>query len=75
MAPMHSGARYPILKRYLMAPIDPQADIECSTSAVEGDQSSCSLGIKLLLVQSPHQGIEQNSTRSRTNDPVVGRTG
>ena len=59
MAPMHSGARHPILKRYLMVPIDPRADIKCSTSSVEGNQSSCSLGIKLLLVQSSHQSIEQ----------------
>ena len=30
---------------------------------VEDNQTSCSLGIKLLLVRSPHQGIEQISTR------------
>jgi PrkA AAA domain len=38
-------------------------------------QTSCSLGIKLLLVRSPPHGLEQTSKRSRTNDPVVGRSG
>jgi hypothetical protein len=62
-----------ILKRYLLVRIDPRARSVGSTSFVEGNQTSCSLGIKLLLVRSPPQGIEQTSTRSRTNDPVVKR--
>src|SRR6267378_8455735 len=64
-----------ILKRYLVVRIDPRARSVRSTSFVEGNQTSCSLGIKLLLVRSPPQGIEQTSTRSRTNDPVVRRSG
>lgn len=34
------------------------------------NQTSCSHGIKLLLVRSPVQGTEQSSTPSRTNDPA-----
>src|SRR5258708_23377241 len=52
------GANRPASLEQLAAPVLSQ-----------GNQMSCSHGIKLLLVRSPPQGIEQTSTRSRTNDP------
>jgi hypothetical protein len=61
-----------ILKRYLLARIAREPNIFCSTSFVEGDQILCYPGIKLLLVRSSPQGIEQTLN---ANDPVVGRKG
>src|SRR6266436_4033014 len=52
------GANRPASLHQLAAPVLSQ-----------GNQMSCSQGMKLLLVRSPPQGIEQTSTRSRTNDP------
>jgi hypothetical protein len=78
--PDHSNASNPktlfkSLKRNLVVRIDPRAKSVRSSSFVEVNSTSCSLGIKLSLVRSPHQGIEQASTRSRTNHPVVRRNG
>jgi hypothetical protein len=63
-----AGTRRVILNRYLVARIDPRTHIKLQHRFTPP-------GIKLLLVQSPHQDIEQIQTRSRTNDPVLGRSG
>jgi hypothetical protein len=64
------------IKRYLVVRTDPRPQIDLQ-------QQFCSLGIKLLLVQSPHQDsgcwlphpLNKTQTSNSKNDPFVGRRG